>query len=283
MSRRLGMENRENHWERLLWLKQDYPDNYSDPAFLKELSEFHQQQLLPHSPSSYNSIVRDFLLFYHRVLNASSIYVIFSLIYYYDYNPLQIAIGTSLLGTLGLVTSRYRFVRLKSSLIIVFTLLNLSPLLKSLSRTTSSDSIWTLSCWLTAFYVLSIALETTNIISTNLLVCNAAVLASRLKTTTEVFCFLLICIEINILLPKLERYFFSKELYAYYAVLFLGDHIVLYSFVAMSLGVPYMLSLALFSLVFITVLPRYFMRWQRLYYRGGALLSKWDAKVPIFN
>jgi len=41
-----------------------------------------------------------------------------------------------------------RLTTAKSAILIYFSLLGLSPILKSLTRSTSSDSIWALSSWL---------------------------------------------------------------------------------------------------------------------------------------
>lgn len=46
-----------------------------------------------------------------------------------------------------------RFGTIKSAVLIYFTLLGLSPILKSLTRSTSSDSIWAMSFWLLAINI----------------------------------------------------------------------------------------------------------------------------------
>ena len=62
-------------------------------------------------------------------------------------SPLPPASGTTLSPSLSpRVQSRLKTV--KSALLIYFTLLGLSPILKSLTRSTSSDSIWALATWL---------------------------------------------------------------------------------------------------------------------------------------
>ncbi|SCW03603.1 LAFE_0G14114g1_1 [Lachancea fermentati] len=270
-------------WQRLLWLKQNYPDNYTDPAFLRELENFKKNQLKPHITSSYAQVAFDFLLFYHRLLNTALTYVIFSLFYYYHYDPF---ILTGSLTTLAFIIAScpwFRTIEFKSSLIIIFTMLTLSPVLKSLSRTTSSDSIWTLSCWLTVFYLLSVYLQESSIISTNLLVANVAVLSSRLNSTTDVFCFVLICIEVNILLPYFEHNLLMRKLYVPCMVSFLMNNVVIYSFVTYSMGWKYTTLLIFFTVIFVVVLPRYFILWQRWYHRGDELLGTWDAKKPVLD
>lgn len=49
--------------------------------------------------------------------------------------------------------ARNRLSTIKSAVLIYFTLLGLSPILKSLTRSTSSDSIWAMSFWLLAINV----------------------------------------------------------------------------------------------------------------------------------
>lgn len=50
-------------------------------------------------------------------------------------------------------TTSMRFGTIKSAVLIYFTLLGLSPILKSLTRSTSSDSIWAMSFWLLAINI----------------------------------------------------------------------------------------------------------------------------------
>lgn len=270
-------------WKRLLWLKQPYPDTYTDPSFLANLSRLRGYQKLPRETSSYSQVALDFLKFYHRLLNTSLFYVIFSCFYQYHYSPIPF---TALLTLLAFVVSFFfknRSVQLKSSIIIIFTMLTLSPVLKSLSSTTSSDSIWTLSCWLTVIYVLAVSTTSSSIVPTNLLLANVIVLASRLDTTTEVFCFLLICVEINILLPNLESWCIKKGYNWLYAISFFLNHLVVYCFVTYALGWTYTLTLIIMAFAFVVVSPRYFIYWQRHYYKGDKMLSDWDAKIPILE
>jgi phosphatidylinositol glycan class C protein len=114
----------------------------------------------------------------------------------------------------------------KSALLIYFTLLGLSPILKSLTRSTSSDSIWTIS----------LALFTINIfffdygshapsqsstsggnknmpasLSTNAALMASTVLASRLPSTGQVFSLTLFSIEVFGLFPVFRRYARQKS------------------------------------------------------------------------
>ncbi|KAH9214314.1 phosphatidylinositol N-acetylglucosaminyltransferase-domain-containing protein [Leptodontidium sp. 2 PMI_412] len=107
----------------------------------------------------------------------------------------------------------------KSALLIYFTLLGLSPILKSLTMSTSEDSIWAMSFLLFTinifFFDYSTPAETSigsgvkNIpasLSTNAALMASTVLASRLEGTGEVFSLTLFSIEVFGLFPVFRRY-----------------------------------------------------------------------------
>ncbi|KAJ5538174.1 Phosphatidylinositol N-acetylglucosaminyltransferase [Penicillium frequentans] len=97
--------------------------------------------------------------------------------------------------------NQQRFSTVKSAFLIYFSLLGLSPILKSLTKSTASDSIWAMSCWLLIMNIFSFdygsgegAGATTKFpasLSTNAAVMASTVLASRLPSTTHVFSLML--------------------------------------------------------------------------------------------
>lgn len=101
---------------------------------------------------------------------------------------------------------------LKSAILIWSTLLGMSPILKSLTRSTSSDSIWAMSCWLLAinifFYDYSggVGAKFPASLSTNAALMASTVLASRLPSTKQVFSITLFSIEVFGLFPVFRRY-----------------------------------------------------------------------------
>lgn len=108
-----------------------------------------------------------------------------------------------------------RLSTIKSAILIYFTLLGLSPILKSLTRSTSSDSIWSMSFWLLAinifFFDYSGAWVGVNkfpvaSLSTNAALMASTVLASRLPSTGQVFSLTLFSIEVFGLFPVFRRY-----------------------------------------------------------------------------
>ncbi|KAK6341816.1 hypothetical protein TWF730_001305 [Orbilia blumenaviensis] len=133
-----------------------------------------------------------------------------------------------------------RLSTLKSALLIYSTLLGLSPILKSLTRTTTSDSIWALSSWLFLVNLLcfdyglsegdtevkrgadggvhlphgglgppgvgnSLKRKLPTSLSTTTALAASVVLASRLTETADVFSLLLFSIQIFGLFPLFRR------------------------------------------------------------------------------
>ncbi|CAP67872.1 uncharacterized protein PODANS_1_17510 [Podospora anserina S mat+] len=111
---------------------------------------------------------------------------------------------------------------IKSAILIYFTLLGLSPILKSLTRSTSSDSIWAMSFWLLAINIfffdysggtpshISGPHKTKKMpvasLSTNAALMASTVLASRLPSTGQVFSLTLFSIEVFGLFPVFRSY-----------------------------------------------------------------------------
>ncbi|KAI0444510.1 phosphatidylinositol N-acetylglucosaminyltransferase-domain-containing protein [Xylaria telfairii] len=108
--------------------------------------------------------------------------------------------------------SRLRLGTIKSAVLIYSTLLGLSPILKSLTRSTSSDSIWAMSFWLLTinifFYDYSggVGVKFPASLSTNAALMASTVLASRLPSTGQVFSLTLFSIEVFGLFPVFRRY-----------------------------------------------------------------------------
>ncbi|KAF2877039.1 phosphatidylinositol N-acetylglucosaminyltransferase subunit C [Massariosphaeria phaeospora] len=114
--------------------------------------------------------------------------------------------------------NQQRLATAKSALLIYAALLGLSPILKSLTRSTTSDSIWALSTWLlcvnVAFFDYSggTGAHLPASISTNSALMASTVLASRLPSTTHVFSLTLFSIEVFGLFPIFRRQLRSKSL-----------------------------------------------------------------------
>ncbi|PHH88182.1 hypothetical protein CDD83_7872 [Cordyceps sp. RAO-2017] len=105
-----------------------------------------------------------------------------------------------------------RLETIKSALLIYSTLLGLSPILKSLTRSTSSDSIWAMSFWLLAINIFffdysgAVGAKIPASLSTNAALMASTVLASRLPSTKQVFSLTLFSIEVFGLFPVFRRH-----------------------------------------------------------------------------
>ena len=105
-----------------------------------------------------------------------------------------------------------RLTTVKSAILIYCSLLGLSPILKSLTLSTSSDSIWALSSWLMGINVFTFdygagaEAKFPASLSTNAALMASTVLASRLPSTTHVFSLTLFSIEVFGLFPVFRRH-----------------------------------------------------------------------------
>ncbi|KAJ9622744.1 glycosylphosphatidylinositol anchor biosynthesis [Taxawa tesnikishii (nom. ined.)] len=105
-----------------------------------------------------------------------------------------------------------RLATAKSAILIYFSLLGLSPILKSLTKSTSSDSIWAISSWLMIInvfcfdYGAGVEAKFPASLSTNAALMASTVLASRLPSTTHVFSLTLFSIEVFGLFPVFRRH-----------------------------------------------------------------------------
>ncbi|ODQ53563.1 phosphatidylinositol N-acetylglucosaminyltransferase [Saitoella complicata NRRL Y-17804] len=219
-------------WRKLLWIKQDYPDNFTHHTFLHSL-----QRNVSVRPYDFWPLVNESTVITQHL---SSI-IIFAAAFVAIYTDLVRAGSIATLGTVGTILGygyldwklkpqqdnpyrrkRTRTQTAKSSLLIFFTLLGLSPILTSLTKSTTSDSIWALSTWLFLANLLfhdyassppstgkmdaALDLRFPGSLGTNAGVMGSVVLASRLRTTDAVFSLMLWAVEWFALFPIFRRY-----------------------------------------------------------------------------
>jgi phosphatidylinositol glycan class C protein len=108
--------------------------------------------------------------------------------------------------------SHRRLATVKSAALISSILLGLSPILKSLTRSTSSDSIWAMCFCLLAINIIffdysgDVGANFPASLSTNAALMASTVLASRLPETGQVFSLTVLSIEVFGLFPVFRRY-----------------------------------------------------------------------------
>ncbi|KAI8093907.1 phosphatidylinositol N-acetylglucosaminyltransferase subunit C [Halteromyces radiatus] len=204
-------------WRKLLWVKQNYPDNYVDDTFLDEL----QKNVNVREYDYWTMVYQSGIITQH----ISSIVIFIAIFINLQLSALSgrqlIWIGSSFTG-LGylfwnMIVKNHAFKRkhvLKSAVFFFSTLLGLSPILKTLTSQTSHDTIWAMTVYCFLANVLShdyAAESRTRVkipgsLSTNAAIFASVLLASRLDTNLDVFGLLSFAVEWFALFPIFRRY-----------------------------------------------------------------------------
>ena len=207
-------------WEKILYKEQEYPDNYVDSSFLQEMEKNVNVR-----PLSYWDVVWETI----PVSIHTSAILFFVGIFIHLYNDL---LSASLLISMSFLTciSGYfiwdfyldgvqrsyanRAKILSSSIILTIIIMGLSPLLKTLTRDISSDSLWAMTMFMlignAAFHDYTCPNKTTaqfpDSLSINAAIFSCVLLASRLDLVIDVFALMLVGLEIFGLFPVFQRY-----------------------------------------------------------------------------
>lgn len=307
--RLLPRPSKRQPWKKLLYLNQRYPDNYTHELFLSQLRR--NTTVVKYS---YLKLVDDFSLIAQHLSMLLLVVLIFIGIYYQNWNPITPAIYFSILtmigfalwdatsdkdtrttpgGTMANKIPMQNMVpnqtgggrsKLKSSILLLFILLLLSPVLRSLTKATASDSIWAIASGLTLAntllheYAMASDLATCKpIVSTNIAFSNAIVLASRLGSNVSVFCFVLCSIEISILLPIFDIHVRQFPLLLYHRTLFLMITVLVCVIVAKVLSLQFLVIWVCGQVGIVLVLPMYFLFLQKY---KNELQGPWDSAKP---
>ncbi|KAF1365757.1 phosphatidylinositol N-acetylglucosaminyltransferas-like protein subunit C [Lizonia empirigonia] len=215
----------KSHYKKLLWFKQPFPDNYTDEkTFLDHLQRNPRLQ-----PYEFWSLMADTTIIVQHLASVAVFCCCFVAIIQGKVSPLSVVGWATLCTVLAWVLWDYwqgqeldaadgphakpadRVSTVKSAVLIYAALLGLSPILKSLTKSTTSDSIWAISTWLlmmnVAFFDYSSGpgAQLPASISTNSAMMASTVLASRLPSTTHVFSLTLFSIEVFGLFPIFRR------------------------------------------------------------------------------
>ncbi|KDN51410.1 phosphatidylinositol N-acetylglucosaminyltransferase, partial [Tilletiaria anomala UBC 951] len=210
-------------WEKVLWKKQPYPDNYVPDSFLSALqtNSAYIHSFRPLSTATlihfslpisiHFNLVMTFIGTYIHLLNGSL-------------SSLTLCVFSTSTSVLGwsLCTARrskrgpvaQQVGRLLSLLLLALVLFALSPVLRTLTEATTSDSIWALSAALFCLNMATADYSTTHLatrsdegrgkqvkVSLNAAVCASVVLASRLRWNGDVFALLLFSMQVFALVP----------------------------------------------------------------------------------
>jgi len=285
-------------WERALWKRTSYPDNHEPDSFLSSLST--NANFRPHtywylvtaswSISQHLATIFIFLAVFvklkERVLDPRLLVWV---------SVISFVTGYSTWEVLECCASSRKSRKaniakvIKSSILVFLALLSLSPVLRTLTAATSSDSIWALSAALfisnaiLADYTSMEAAERerqklSSVLSINAAISSSVVLASRLTDDISVFALSLFSVQSFALFPMLRRRLQG------------GPKVVSAALTASLLGLSLLLTSSLsntitwiYLLVFLTITffaPAALIWAQRF---KNELRGSWDPAVPKVN
>ncbi|KZT74637.1 phosphatidylinositol N-acetylglucosaminyltransferase [Daedalea quercina L-15889] len=219
----------ENEWERVLWKQKTYPDNYVPKSFLSSLSKNANFR-----PYTYWYLVRSSFAITQHLATVVVFVSIFVHLNERRLDPRALvwaSIGAFLGGwsvwevlnccsssvtSSGASANATRAKIIKSSILVFLALMSVSPVLRTLTAATSSDSIWALSACLFVLNTLLADYTTmpldahlrerlTSVLSMNAAISSSVVLASRLPSDLSVFGLMLVSVQLFALFPVLRR------------------------------------------------------------------------------
>ncbi|CAI9601164.1 unnamed protein product [Staurois parvus] len=205
-------------WRKVLYERQPFPDNYVDKSFLEELRKNIYVRRY-----SYWAVVFESVVVIHQLCSVCSFSVIW---WYMDQDLLSpqklcgVGLASTLLGYLifdavdrgaGRKDSgRTRWDDLKSSLVFVAFTYGFSPVLKTLTESISTDTIYAMSVLMLIGHLVFFdyganAAVVSNTLSINMAIFASVCLASRLPRSLHAFTMVTFAIQIFALWPSLQR------------------------------------------------------------------------------
>ncbi|RDX55871.1 phosphatidylinositol N-acetylglucosaminyltransferase [Lentinus brumalis] len=288
----------EAEWERVLWQKKPYPDNYVPRSFLASLSKNPNFR-----PYTYWHLV---ILSCPISQHLASIFVFLAVFMRLQQRLLDprvlvwISVGVFMAGYLAWellecsrADSQTRYTNraktLKASILVFLALMSLSPVLKTLTAATSSDSIWALSACL---FILNALLadytpmnprshqreRLTSVLSMNAAISSSVVLASRLSDDLSVFGLILFSVQSFALFPILRRRIQDTAKVLQVALT------VLISTLSLALTYPLSNTAAYIyfaCFTFVTFIAPAVLVWAQRY--KNEIRGTWDPAVPKVN
>ncbi|KIJ25751.1 hypothetical protein M422DRAFT_236826 [Sphaerobolus stellatus SS14] len=282
-------------WEKVLWKRQPYPDNYVPESFLSEL-----RRNTNFSPYTYSAVILASCMIAQHLSALFIFLAVFARLYNETLDPRLLVGLTICCNLLGYIlgellesqsqTSRVetRAKMLKSIIFIVVALVILSPGLRTLTAATSSDSIWAISACLFILNTLLADYEATppdklyttrlssaSVISINAAVFSSVVLASRLSTNNAVFALTLFSFHLFALFP-----FIRLRLQAYPSIIRIGFTtfmITLSLYLIASLSV-FVVSLLILGYILVLFISPAILVWAQGH--KNEIRGPWDVAVP---
>ncbi|KAJ1660428.1 glycosylphosphatidylinositol anchor biosynthesis [Dispira simplex] len=233
-------------WRKLLYIQQDYPDNYVDASFLANL-----QKNVNFQSYDYFAVIRESTVITDHISSVVIFVAIFIQLYHRHLDPHILVMMGTVLTFLGVAVWEWRLANdstapvgenetreehstdggtdhqsfqegapplrqsfMRLAIVFFLTLLGLSPILHTLTEDTSSDTIWAMSTCLIVTNILfhDYSSDPTHTIAfPGSIALNAAIfacvlLASRLSSNLHVFAFMSFALEWFALFPIFRRH-----------------------------------------------------------------------------
>ncbi|MBW0472078.1 hypothetical protein O181_011793 [Austropuccinia psidii MF-1] len=285
-------------FRKVLWRQQPYPDNYQDLSFLAHL---HRNRSADRTIYSYPTLVVCALPICAHLSSVMIFITVFVYLYERQIHPQQLIWFTIVLGGIGyLVWERsrgdrkwFRYSLLRSTGLLILLLLLLSPLLRTLTQSTDSDSIWALSAFLLTINILlgdyrdgreslmegSLDVSFPSALSLNAAISASIVLGSRLSSNGQVFALVVFAVKWFALFPLMRRDVMRKHPNSLFRPILLNLSLAC---LALLMGLTLSTSVGLLYLIIVPLgtglgLPAIYM-WVQRYKKD--LGGPWDCAVP---
>ncbi|THH16996.1 hypothetical protein EW146_g3734 [Bondarzewia mesenterica] len=289
----------QHQWEKVLWKRQPYPDNHVPNSFLSSLRRNPNFRPYTYWPlvlgscaiTQHLSAIFIFIVVFVRLLDHTLdprlLVVISATMFLMGYAVWELL--DYYWSEVGQNIADRRAKTMKASILVFLALTALAPILRTLTASTSSDSIWALSACL---FILNAALadyssvrlggrvreRLTSVLSMNAAVSSAVVLASRLRDDLSVFALTLFSIQLFSLFPILRH-----RLQATSGAIQIGLSLALSS---LSLGLTLRISttityIFLGVLTSVTFVAPAILVWAQKY--KNEIRGPWDAATPKVN
>ncbi|KAG9320019.1 hypothetical protein KVV02_002071 [Mortierella alpina] len=277
-------------WRKLLYVKQDYPDNHVDSTFLEDLQKNANIRHYEYWP-----VVLESVMITQHISSIVIFVAVFKFLYQKQLSPHDL-LGLGTAGTaLGYIfldrtnsilapSSNYQRRKVfKGATIIFLTLLVLTPILQTLTLDTTEDTVWALSAFLflvnLAFHDFDsdsrVNIRHPGSLSTNAAIFASAVLASKLATHMHVFGLLVFAVQWFALFPMVRRQvkIISIRLSVVMTVVLVCSATKLLSPISSAIVVVY-----LSGMVFVTFVCPFWLIWIQRY--KNKIHGPWDEARP---
>ncbi|PPQ64419.1 hypothetical protein CVT26_002126 [Gymnopilus dilepis] len=302
-------------WEKVLWRKQAYPDNYIPRGiFLASLQKnpnwrpytYWPLVVLSCSITQHLAVIFIFLAVFVRLKEQTldprflvCLSIVSFSVGYAIWHALDRRLSVSEPVTHRLSgpqaaqkgNTHVGFADLKafrSAVMMFLALMSLSPVLRTLTAATSSDSIWALAAVLFSLNALlsdytvirqdNAQEGLSSVLSTNAAVSASVVLASRLSSDVSVFSLMLFSIQSFALFPFLRRRLQSLSIVVWLLISLGMGSLAVWLFANLSSMVMWLIASVL---VFVTFVAPAILLWAQRF--KNIIRGPWDVAVPKVN